>query len=268
MGNQIKSNKRAIKPATDGRVLLNLGCGTTTSADWNNVDFSPYARLRKMMWLAQGLRRLGLLSPLRFQRLSDLDADIIYWDIRKGIPFQDGMFDAVYHSHFLEHLSVDDAVTFLSECCRVLKRNGILRIAVPDLETIGRFYVQSLDLFDREGWGTETLEGHRQAISALFDQMVREQITGSKEQNPIVRLLESLFRGSAADAGELHRWMYDKYSLQELLLKTGFGDIRVEDPYSSRIEGWRHFALDTDNAGNARHPGSLYLEGAKKSDAE
>ena len=39
----------------------------------------------------------------------------------RGIPFPNDSFDAVYHSHFLEHLNKDDAPDFLLECYRVCK---------------------------------------------------------------------------------------------------------------------------------------------------
>ncbi|KKK49555.1 hypothetical protein LCGC14_3133890, partial [marine sediment metagenome] len=31
------------------------------------------------------------------ERIIKTDTDIIYWDLRKGIPFADGSYDVVYH---------------------------------------------------------------------------------------------------------------------------------------------------------------------------
>ncbi len=48
----------------------------------------------------------------------------------------DGEFDAVYTSHALEHLTVDDSAMALREFRRILKPDGFLLVIVPDLEGI------------------------------------------------------------------------------------------------------------------------------------
>ena len=55
-------------------------------------------------------------------------------DLRKGIPFTDASADNIFSSHFLEHLSRSDGCQLLTECYRVLKPGGTLRVGVPDLE--------------------------------------------------------------------------------------------------------------------------------------
>lgn len=44
----------------------------------------------------------------------------IYWDLRKGLPFQRDSVSVIYSSHFLEHLRFREAQAFLKECLRVL----------------------------------------------------------------------------------------------------------------------------------------------------
>ena len=63
----------------------------------------------------------------------------------KVCPFQTKLLTSVYHSHLLEHLPREAALPFSQECYRVLKRGGIIRVAVPDLERIARLYLQTLD---------------------------------------------------------------------------------------------------------------------------
>jgi len=65
--------------------------------------------------------------------------------LRQPIPLADGCCAAVYHSHVLEHFPRDEAPGFLSECYRLLRTGGILRVVVPDLETIARLYLQNLE---------------------------------------------------------------------------------------------------------------------------
>jgi len=250
-----------VKRLKDGRAALNLACGTKMDWSWNNVDFSPYARLRKHRLLASTLRKVGLLSSQRYQRLSDVDPAVIVWDLRRGIPFADNTFAIVYHSHFLEHLTRADATAFLVECFRVLEPGGVLRIVVPDLQSLVLYYQEAIrDLENNEMAATAR---HEHWIAELFDQMVRTNVTGTTEQKPWVRAIERFLRSNAADAGELHRWMYDQYSLGRLLTGVSFLEVRRESAHTSRIREWQSVNLDLDEKGGAYKPYSLYMEAAK-----
>jgi len=62
------------------------------------------------------------------------DRTIRRFDIVKGLPYAARSVDAIYSSHTLEHLYLDDARKVLEECQRVLKPGGCLRVALPDGE--------------------------------------------------------------------------------------------------------------------------------------
>jgi len=94
--------------------LLNPGCGSHYHPAWINLDVRA----------GRGVQAHDLYQPL---------------------PFKDNLFDAVYHSHLLEHLSKRYAPLFMQECYRVLKPGGIVRVAVPDLEAIAHNYLSYLD---------------------------------------------------------------------------------------------------------------------------
>lgn len=93
---------------------LNLGCGNhfSNEKEWTNVDFVSTGK------------------------------DVIAHNLLSGIPFDKESFDAVYHSHVLEHFLKVDGQKFIQECYRVLKFGGILRIAIPNLEQIISNYTQ------------------------------------------------------------------------------------------------------------------------------
>lgn len=247
------------KRAPDGRTLLNLGCGTRMHAAWNNVDFSVYARLRPHMRLVRLLHRLGLISPVRFSQFSKVEPDVIAWDLRHGIPFDEGSFHVVYHSHLLEHIDREAAAGFLEECLRVLKPGGTMRVVVPDLEIWGKQYMLSLQSGDREGIG-----GHEEVVAALLDQMVRREPRTRDLQKPVVRALERVFLGDASATGYQHRWMYDFRTLSAVLARTGFVSLTKQESASiSRIEKWASFGLDTNSDGSEYKPGSLYCEATR-----
>lgn len=50
---------------------------------------------------------------------------------------KDGGFDAVFCSHTLEHLYTFEVALALREFCRVLRQGGLVRLHVPDLQSIG-----------------------------------------------------------------------------------------------------------------------------------
>lgn len=129
--------------------LLNLGCGTRSSPDsvWTNVDFQSFSN-----W-------------------------VIAHDLNQGIPFADETFDAVYHSHLLEHFTAKDGVRFVGECFRALKKRGILRVVVPDLEQICRLYLESLQ---RAEAGDQSWHSKYDWIKLeMYDQCVRTTTGGA-----------------------------------------------------------------------------------------
>ncbi len=64
-------------------------------------------------------------------------------------------------------------------------------------------------------------------------------------------------------SGEIHLWMYDRYSLAHLLTSTGFQNPRVVGPTESRINDWSSHHLDTEPDGTIYKPDSLYMEAYK-----
>lgn len=271
--------------------LLNIGCGATFHADWTNLDTSPVA------------------------------PGIIGHDLRRRLPFAEATFDAVYGSHVLEHLEPSAAGMLLQDCLRVLKPEGIVRLAVPDLESIARLYVAALEgalAGDREAemrydWlmlelydqAARHLSGGRMAawlaehegrdrpsfvsgrlgleaaprtaaadppgatgfrIRRRLRWMARSLRTAAATASAFLllgprgaaALREGLFRSE----GEVHRWMYDRFSLARALKRAGFASVRVCAAGESAIPGFSGYRLEIDQ-GRERKPDSLYMEARK-----
>ena len=260
-----------LAPAGDrpGRLnLLNLGCGAHFHTAWVNLDITP------------------------------ADSAVRQHDLRERLPFKEGQFDAVYHSHVLEHLPHSQALPFLRECHRVLAPGGILRVVVPDLETIARLYLKYL-----EGGlvgDSEAAQRYQWMVLEMLDQMVREQSGGEVrkywQQNPmpeeefviqrcgseVLRALEVLRQekvkpGKPAPleqptpnqvaefraTGEIHKWMYDRYSLSVLVNQAGFQQFKVCAPNESQIPAFDSYLLDITADGSTRKPDSLFVEARK-----
>jgi len=52
-------------------------------------------------------------------------------DVRKGLPFDSDSVDEILMSHFLEHLTGEEAIELLAECYRVLKPGAAVTVVVP-----------------------------------------------------------------------------------------------------------------------------------------
>lgn len=280
--------------------LLNLGCGQKYHKDWINIDF-----------------------------ISNSD-NVIPHNLLEGIPLENESVNVVYHSHVLEHFSKTDGLKFMNECFRVLKPNGIIRIAVPDLETIAKEYLRNLEL--AASGNMEGKNNYEWIKLELLDQMVRNKSGGAmkeylfqpklpnekyvyerigiegksirqaflnnqvsstkklkatssknslmkrflkkikdkifnksrKSKNKVLTVAQkkALRIGQFRLNGEIHQWMYDRYSLTELLKEVGFSKIIISTAFESEIDHWEKYQLDVID-GETRKPDSLFIEAKK-----
>jgi predicted SAM-dependent methyltransferase len=68
-------------------------------------------------------------------------------------------------------------------------------------------------------------------------------------------------------AGEVHQWMYDRYSLTKLMREVGFRDPIKQTPTASQIPDWSSFRLDVSPDGAVIKPDSFFMEAIKASEA-
>lgn len=74
---------------------------------------------------------------------------------------------------------------------------------------------------------------------------------------------QALQIGRFRQSGEVHHWMYDRYSLSHLLEQAGFEQIRVCRADESAIPNFGQYQLDVEADGQIRKPDSLYVEAIK-----
>ena len=240
--------------------VLNVGCGAKTSDDPSvvNLDWSMYLVIKSNPVLSR-LSRL-FLSETRLRRLNGLSDAIVVHDLRKGIPYPADSVNAVYHSHFLEHLDRPHARSFLLEVSRVLKPGGIQRIVVPDMERLCADYLEHLKLCLSDA---QQAPEHDRYVGGMIEQAVRREAAGATEQSPAWRKIDRLILGDARQRGETHQWMYDRVSLPNLLRSLGYRDVKVERYDTSSIPCWNRFGLDRNEGDGEYKPESLYVEAFK-----
>jgi SAM-dependent methyltransferase len=250
-----------VKKFEDGKVMLNVGCGSRTHLGWNNIDFSPIIFFVRHPFLSKILRKIHFLSEDRLRRIQSIDTQIIHHNLSQGIPWKDETFDVIYHSHFLEHLDRISGINFLSECHRCLKNGGVLRIVIPDLYALIRYYNSTYSSLEKDNQAT--ILSHEDSVYNLFSQMVNKELSAPTSQGGILGRIENLLRGNTVSAGEAHLWMYDQYTLEAILLRLGFKEIEIKTATTSRIFGWAEFGLDTNEDASIYKEDSLYVEAIK-----
>ncbi|GAB3693516.1 hypothetical protein GCM10027592_13460 [Spirosoma flavus] len=76
---------------------------------------------------------------------------------------------------------------------------------------------------------------------------------------------ESIRLGQFRNGGEIHYWMYDRFSLSRLLLKTGFENPTQKTPFKSDVPDWASYNLDVKD-GQVFDPAALFIEARKPVD--
>jgi SAM-dependent methyltransferase len=168
---------------------LQLGAFDQAVDGWLNTDVTPHLFVARVPGMALSLRCLGAISEQRYRAYrSGAFRSLRYLDVARAFRFPDGAFEAVYASHLLEHLHPDVAERCLGEVHRVLAPAGVLRIAVPDL-----------------------------------DRMVADYDPSDPDQ-----FLWGVYQGKGARAKRTarHWWHYNAASLQALLTRLGYTQIR------------------------------------------
>jgi SAM-dependent methyltransferase len=179
------------------KIYVQYGCGLSAPKEWINFDVSPTLRIQKIPLIG---------SILKNNLNTTFPSNVRYGDIIKGLPINEISVDGIYCSHTLEHLSLQDLRRALENTFKVLKKGGIFRCVLPDLEFESRLYIKDID------------DGN---ILASINFMNRT-LLGIKERPRGLRGLLSSFYGNSH-----HLWMWDYKSLAEELKQVGFTQIRA-----------------------------------------
>ena len=179
----------------ENRLYVQYGSGLSAPQEWVNFDASPSLRLQKIPLIGVWAKRKVAFPE-----------NVRYGDITKGLPgIQDNSCDAVYCSHVLEHLSLEDFQKALDNTYRILKPGGIFRLVMPDLEKCVESYTLAL------------AKGERDA-SIRF---MKNTILGTEQRPKGLKAIAEIVFGNAR-----HLWMWDHPAIIEKLEKTGFSHVR------------------------------------------
>ena len=204
------------EPLGLGLTIVNFGCGDSAIDGYVNVDGSLTVLMARIPLPSRFFgARAGFVQAVR-------DHEIRYSSARR-LSFPKRSLDGFYVSHILEHLSRMDCELLLKRCRDWLKRDGMLRVVLPDLKQMARSYV----------------EGRSSANQFVADSRL------STEGLSVVGLLF----GHAH-----HRWMYDAASFLRLLRELGYRDAEEMSFRQGRMPELT--LLDVER----RRTGSFYVE--------
>jgi predicted SAM-dependent methyltransferase len=273
---------------------LNLGCGSRYHPDWINIDIASRAPGVIQHDLSRGIPLpdsscdvVYHAAVLEHLRRSDATAFLAecYRVMKPGGILRVGVPDLekscqLYLSRLATALKGDEAAShdydwimleLFDQTVREKSGGGMLdylrQNPLPNeafvYERIGEEGRQLVkDLLGKDSLGKRSLPYFHRLLKGLHS------LPGVAKR----RILQWLFRADSKRAleigrfrlaGEVHQWMYDRYSLARLLCLTGFRDPQLQDAKTSRIPNWTNFNLDTLPDGQVIKPDLLFMEAIK-----
>ncbi len=269
---------------------LNVGCGKKFHPDWENVDMVAYSRHVRAHNILKG-----------FPYPSNQFEVVYHSQVLEHIPKEKALFFIKECYRVLKPGGILRVVCpnlegIVNEYQKFLQQN----LTNPTPESEASYDWIMLELYDqtvRNKTGGEMAtylqadsfanEAYLAGRVGKMGRQLRHQVKPSawqryrntlKEAGPInflklysgffvQKLLNALlggrFRaGNFRFSGEIHYWMYDRFSLGRLLRNAGFKDPVVKDPYSSDVPDWGVYELDVTE-GIPYDPSSLFMEARK-----
>lgn len=262
---------------------LNIGCGGTFHQSWKNIDMninSPYVQSH------------NLLKGLPYH---DNSFDVIYhsqvlehFSKEDAVRFISECY-RILNSNGILRVVVPDLENIAREYLELLQENltnpsnisranydwillemydqavrndsgGMMGKYLQDPNIVNRQYIEGrLGFIGKGDVDEQPFEGFKQRVDNFsFQKFYRFILRKFKSFHFTKTQKVGAFRFS----GEIHQWMYDRFSLNRLLTEAGFIDIEIVDAHTSSINDWAHFELDVIN-GHPRNPASLYMEARK-----
>jgi predicted SAM-dependent methyltransferase len=153
------------------------------------------------------MRKIHLgCGPHRIEGWENYDREV---DLTKPLPFENQSVDLIFAEHVIENIPIGYGLLFLFEAKRVLKRNGVLRLAFPDPIEIKRKIRRGSSLYDN------TPDKYVDLMKSLFS---------------INRDLENSDLGLVFTIiGNQHQAAYTKHLMTEMMRTAGFRKVKQQE---------------------------------------
>lgn len=168
----------------------------------------------------------------RDQAEASPDALFINYDLRWGLPVEEGSCAYIYSSHFFEHLEYRHGVRLMRDCHQALRPGGVFRISLPDFRGLFARYLQG-------GAGQNQPASKINLLKVLPD------------LEPGTETIVDHINYGVYQRGE-YKYIYDQEKIMLLLRRIG---------YSSVTESEYREGVDPDSG--VRRAYSFYVEAVK-----
>ena len=278
--------------------LLNLGCGSTFHSSWRNLDVNPLSEGIEYWDAKQGVPfKSGSVDFVYhshlLEHLAKEDGKLLLEEcfrvlkskgiLRVVLPDLEGICKA-YLSAISRIDKGDDSAKMDAEWMRLelydqttRKTTGGLMLEFLQsnpsnkdfiIERCGQQVSPHLKQALLESDSKESLS-NTIPIHLRIKMSIKKMLQRSFWKNWLsLKFLgnedyQALTNGRFWNSGEIHKQMYDRFSLKQLLTQIGFRTISIKSANESDITGWADFFLDFTQTGIPRKPDSLYLEAIK-----
>ena len=270
--------------------LLNVGCGSKFHESWTNIDMtshSPYVEAHNIL--------KGLPYPSNWFEVVYHSQVLEHIPKENAFDFLKECFRVLKPGGILRVVCPD-----LENICKEYLRHLNENIARPSELSIANYDWILLEMYDQtvrtqpggemrkflespslpnEGYILDRMG--RVARAIIEASRVKPSTPNHKKKFLIFKysrlisflqyrlrtlrkffLTDTMRIGSFRLGGEIHMWMYDRFSLSRLLSLVGFVDIEHLDAYDSSIPAWETYELDIKD-GKIFDPTSLFMEARK-----
>jgi predicted SAM-dependent methyltransferase len=173
---------------------MQFGCGMCAPETWKNFDAGP------AFWLQS---KFPFLTPMLVKKgFPPYPKNILYGDVIQGLPVAPQSLDAVYCSHVLEHMTLEEFRTTVRNVFHYLRPQGTFRMVLPDLEQLANTYIADQN-------------------SEAASRFMQQAHLGDKNGSRGLRALPAALFGRSR-----HLWMWDYKGIQKELAEAGFVEIR------------------------------------------
>jgi len=278
-------NRQAIiKKNGMGLKCLNAGCGDSYWKDWTNLDFqeNPYVQYCDL--------RKGIPFPEGAFDIVYSSNSIEHFSYEVATHFLEELFRVLAPGGTLRLLTPD-----LERMAQEYLKN--LQAWDKDKSDINRqryewILIEMFDQMTRDKSGGRMLEKIQEGdilpeyVSYRTGDAFRELLCPSQDTTPkkntnvdvevslwqkirnhlkkILFIKKNYPEIPFEALGEIHKWYYDRVSLEYLSDLIGFVDFEVVDYKQSRILGWEKYNLDISKSeDSARKPDSIVVEASK-----
>ncbi len=186
-------------------------------------------------YVIEGFKSLDYYSEHYYKSRKEFDKARIHYDIRSmAIPSSSDSVDNIYCSHVIEHIEEDFVKKFIDDSFRVLKREGVLRIACPDVE-----FMYKMAGFRNDYFAWHPLFNPDNQIAAFIDECATDNEVAKanfmqKSHDTFNGFLTS-FDPLPFDPANIHRhisqWTFEK--LKNIGENCGFSRVVLSKPGAS-----------------------------------